>query len=199
MAKSTTSVKKAASKKAPLKKVVKKTASVKATVKKAAPEKAAATKTAPKKVVVKSAGPAKKENTIKIKYEDKSAGQPEMVEIFYNIEMMLKPYDKKRSLVLHNDKPSQAHLVSHKPVEIGGKTRNELWFASALVQKGYVGFYYSPRYVDGDLKKHFSDAFVKCLKGGGCFHIKKNDPALMADIKKAIKIGYEACIEKDWI
>ncbi|MES2373833.1 MAG: DUF1801 domain-containing protein [Bacteroidota bacterium] len=155
-------------------------------------------KAAPKKVVKTTTAP-KKEIPLQIKYEDKSAEQPEMVEIFYNIEMMLKAYDKKRSLVLHNDKPSQVHLVSHKPVEIDGKKRNELWFASALVQKGYVGFYYSPRYVDGDLKKHFSDAFVKCLKGGGCFYIKKNDPALMADIKKAIKLGYEACIGKGWI
>jgi hypothetical protein len=45
-----------------------------------------------------------------------------MVEIFYHIEhdaevaMIIK-----RSLVLHNDKPSQAYLVSHKPVEIDGK------------------------------------------------------------------------------
>jgi hypothetical protein len=142
---------------------------------KTAVKKAAAKKTSPKKVAKISTVP-KKEIPLKIKYEDKSAGQPEMVEIFYHIEQMLKSYDKKRSLVLHNDKPSQAYLVSHKPVEIDGKKRNELWFASALVQKGYVGFYYSPRYVDGDLKKHFSDAFVKCLKGGGCFYIKKNDP-----------------------
>lgn len=174
--------------KATTKPVSKKTVVKKTAAKKAAPKKIAKTTTAPKKEI-----------PLQIKYEDKSAGQPEMVEIFYHIEQMLKRYDKKRSLVLHNDKPSQAHLVSHKPVEIDGKKRNELWFASALVQKGYVGFYYSPRYVDGDLKKHFSDAFVKCLKGGGCFYIKKNDPALMADIKKAIKIGYEACIEKKWI
>ncbi len=160
-------------------------------------EKTAVKKAAPKKIA-KATAP-KKEIPLKIKYEDKSAGQPEMVEIFYHIEQMLKSYDKKRSLVLHNDKPSQVHLVSHKPIEIDGKKRNEVWFASALVQKGYVGFYCSPRYVDGDLKKHFSDAFVKCLKGGGCFYIKKNDPALMADIKKAIKLGYEACIVKGWI
>jgi hypothetical protein len=151
------------------------------------------------KKVAKTTTTLKKEMPLQIKYEDKSAGQPEMVEIFYYIEQMLKRYDKKRSLVFHNDKPSQAHLVSHKPVEIDGKKRNELWFASALVQKGYVGFYYSPRYVDGGLEKHFSDAFVKCLKGNGCFYIKKNDPALMAEIEKAIKLGYEGCVKKGWI
>jgi hypothetical protein len=169
----------------------------KAVTKKTAPKKAAKKTVA--KTVAKQAKPEEKKFSINIKYEDKSAGQPEMVEIFYHIQQMLKPYNKKRSLVLHDDKPSQAHLVSHKPVEIDGKKRNELWFASAMVQKGYVGFYYSPRYVNGDLKKHFSDAFVKCLKGGGCFYIKKNDPLLMADIKKAIRLGYEACIEKNWI
>lgn len=174
--------------KATTKPVSGKTAVKKVAAKKAAPEKTAKTPAAPKKEI-----------PLQIKYEDKSAGQPEMVEIFYNIEMMLKPYDNKRSLVLHNDKPSQVYLVSHKPVEMGGKKRNVLWFASALVQKGYVGFYYDPAYINGDLEKHFSDQFVKCLKGNGCFHIKKNDPVLMADIKKAIKLGYEGCVEKKWI
>jgi hypothetical protein len=170
---------------------------------KAATKSTSAKKTAVKKAttkhVAKTSAAAKKEMPLRIKYEDKSAGQPQMVEIFYNIEMMLKSYDKKRSLVLHNDKPSQAYLVSHKPVEIAGKKKDVLWFAAALVQKGYVGFYYDPGYINGDLEKNFSDQFVKCLKGNGCFHIRKNDPVLMADIKKAIKLGYEGCVKKNWI
>lgn len=159
--------------------------------KKAAPKKAAPKKAAPKKTT--------ESKSINLKYTDKSAGQPELVEIFENIKKMMEPYNKKRSLVLHADKPSQAVLVSHKAVEIEGRKRDELWFVAALVQKGYVGFYYMPVYAHNDLKKEFSEAFVKALKGKACFHIKKNTPEMMADIKKAIKLGYQAYIDKGFI
>jgi hypothetical protein len=39
-------------------------------------------------------------------------------------------------------------LVGEKPVEVLGRKKDELWFASALIQKGYVGFYYMPVYGD---------------------------------------------------
>lgn len=167
--------------------------------KKTAAKKAAPAKAATKKATAKSAAKQKKEPTINIKYADKSAGQPELLEIFEAIKKMMQPYDKKRNLVLHAATGGQANLVSHKPVEIDGRKRNELWFVSALVQRGYVGFYYTPVYMQGELAKHFSEAFVKSLKGKACFHIKKNDPLIMADIKKAIKVGYEAFIERGWI
>lgn len=176
-----------------------KTVAAKAAVKKTATKKAPAKKVTVKKATPKSAIKEKKEPTINIKYADKSAGQPELLEIFEAIKKMMQPYDKKRNLVLHTQTGGQANLVSHKPVEIAGRKRNELWFVSALVQKGYVGFYYTPVYMQGELKKHFSEDFIKSLKGKACFHIKKNDPVIMADIKKAIRVGYETFIERGWI
>jgi hypothetical protein len=166
--------------------------------KKAAPKKTAP----PKKTAVKTAAPKagkSKEKTIHIKYSDKSAGQPELVVIFDKIKKLMEPYHKKRSLILHADKPSQANLVSHKPVVIDGRPRNEVWFVSALVQKGYVGFYYMPVYMHDDMKKHFSETFIKSLKGKACFHIKKNTPEIMSDIKKAIDLGYKAYIDRGWL
>ena len=44
-----------------------------------------------------------------------------------------------------------------------------------------------------------NNSFASNVHGKVDFYIKKNDPALMADIKKAIRIGYEACVEKKWI
>jgi hypothetical protein len=165
-------------------------------------KKAAPKKNAPKKVAKKAVAtvkPKKKEATIHIKYADKSAGQPELVVIFDAIRKMVLPYANKRALQLHENTGGQFNLVSHKPVEIAGKKRAELWFVSALVQKGYVGFYYSITYMQDDVKKEFSPEFMKCLKGKGCFHIKKNDPVIMADIKKAIRIGFDDYVERGWI
>lgn len=159
-----------------------------------------AKKAAPKKSVTKADKPAaKKKPTINLKYSDKSAGQPELLEIFNAIKKMAEPYDGKGAMVLHSNTGGQFNLVSHKPVEIAGRKRNELWFISALVQKGYVGFYYTPVYMNEPMKKLFSPDFIKCLKGKACFHITKNDPVIMKDIRKAFKIGYQAYKERGWI
>jgi hypothetical protein len=172
--------------------VMPKSAAASKTVKKAAPKKVA------KKAVAKPAA-KKKEKTISIKYADKSAGQPELVVVFEAIKKMILPYEGKSGLVLHASTGGQLNLVSHMPVVIAGRQREEVWFVSALVQKGYVGFYYMPINAGDEMRKHFSPEFMKCLKGKACFHIKNTDPVIMSDIKKAIKVGYDEYVKRGWI
>ena len=88
---------------------------------------------------------------INIKYSDKSPGQPQLIPIFEEIKKMLTPYEKG-TMKLLGGSDGKVALVSKKPVEILGRKRDELWFASALVQKGYVGFYYMPVYGDPSIK-----------------------------------------------
>lgn len=161
-----------------------------------------ATKTAVKKTATKApakkAAPEKKKKEIKIKYSDKSAGQPELVPIFDNIKKMLLTY-QKGSLELVGGYGGMMCLVSQKPAVIHGRQRDEVWFAGILVQKGYVGFYYMPVYANPDMKKVFKPELLKCLKGKSCFHIKKNDPVIMGQIKESLKIGYEMYKERGWL
>jgi len=177
-----------------------KAAAPKKAIKKVA--KKAVTRTAVKKsaskAAAKKATPEKKKKEIKIKYADKSAGQPEMVIIFEQIKKMLLPY-VKGSLELVGGNGGMLCLVSQKPVEIQGRKRDELWFAGILVQKGYVGFYYMPVYANPDMKKVFKPELLKCLKGKSCFHIKKNDPEIMQQIKDSLKIGYEMYKDRGWL
>lgn len=171
-------------------------AAAKKAVKKAVPKKVA--KKVVKKVDVKKATPEKKKKEIKIKYADKSAGQPEMVIIFEQIKKLLLPY-VKGSLELVGGNGGMLCLVSQKPVEIQGRKRDELWFAGILVQKGYVGFYYMPVYAQPEMKKVFKPELLKCLKGKSCFHIKKNDPIIMTQIKESLKLGYDMYRERGWL
>jgi len=90
-------------------------------------------------------------------------------------------------------------MVSEIPVEIAGRKRDELWFAGIIVQKGYVGFYYMPVYAEPEMKKIFKPELLKCLKGKSCFHIKKYDKEIFSQIKSALKVGYDAYLEKGWI
>jgi hypothetical protein len=158
-------------------------------VKKAAPKQSVAKKPAPKKPAPKTTTGLKSETGIK--YEDKSAGQPELVPIFNSIKKLLLPYEKG-SIAIRGGKGGQIILVSNKPVEINGKKRDELWFAAALIQKGYVGFYFMPVFSKPEIKEVFKPELLKCLKGKSCFHIKKADPVIYAQIEEALAKGYLA-------
>ena len=102
-----------------------------------------ASKTAKKSSRQVSSKKVAEKKEVKIKYQDKSPGQPQLIPIFEEIKKLLKPYEKGTMKLFGGDE-GKIVLISKKPVEITGRKKNELWFASALVQKDYVGFYYMP-------------------------------------------------------
>ena len=157
-------------------------------------------KTSAKKKVLenKTTSHQKKKKEVKLKYEDKSAGQPEMILIFERLKKLLKPY-AKGVIKAYEATYGQINLVSHKPVEIAGRKREELWFVSALIQKGYVGLYYMPIYGYKELGKQIHPELMKCLKGKACFHIKKNDDELFKQIDEALALGYDAYKKMKWV
>jgi hypothetical protein len=152
--------------------------------------------------MVSHSKPATKKSSSKkkttIKYEDKSAGQPELVLIFEEIKKLLLPY-VKGAIKLHGGDEGKIILVSEKDVEVAGRKMNELWFASALIQKGYVGFYYMPVYIKPDIiKKQLGTELLKCLKGKSCFHLKKADEIIYSQINDALKTGFNFYREMGW-
>jgi len=149
-----------------------------------------AAKTASKK-------PSQQKSETRIKYTDKSAGQPELTPIFEAIKKLLLPYEKGTMKLISS--AGQVVLISKKPVEILGRKRDELWFASALVQKGYVGFYYMPVYGDPKVKELIKPELLKCLKGKACFRVKKYDKEILSQIKDALKFGYGLWQKRGWL
>jgi hypothetical protein len=148
-----------------------------------------ATKTASKKLSQK--------NETKIKYTDKSAGQPELTPIFEAIKKLLLPYEKGTMKLISS--AGQAVLISKKPVEILGRRKEELWFAGVLVQKGYVGFYYMSVYGDAKVKELIKPELLKCLKGKACFHIKSYDKKIFLQIKDALDVGFMLWNKRGWL
>lgn len=70
-----------------------------------------------------------------------------------------------------------------------GRTYDELFFASASILKGHVGFYFFPIYTN---PKAFTldPELKKLLKGKSCFHIKTLTPELKKKIAALLKEGY---------
>jgi len=158
-----------------------------------------ATKTSSKKLPSKTGNDnsAKGKNRVGIKYTDKSKGQPQLTPIFESIKKLLLPYEKGTMKLTSSG--GQVALISKKPVEILGRKRDELWFVGALVQKGYVGFYYMPVYGDPKVKELIRPELLKCLKGKACFHIKKYDEEILSQIKDALSVGYNIWHSRKWL
>ncbi|RQO69585.1 hypothetical protein DBR43_16055 [Pedobacter sp. KBW06] len=122
----------------------------------------------------------------------------DFVEIFQTIRAALQPY---ATLGFSNRVNSETvyELWSDKNVVIEGRKRTEVFFASVVIQKGHVGFYYMPVYAEPDMKKVFDPKLLKLLKGKSCFHIKKLDEELLSMIESALAEGYKLYKEKDWV
>ena len=124
--------------------------------------------------------------------------QKKLVAIYDKLKPVLQQYESPFIPVFNLD--SKYDLWSYKEdMEVNGKKRDELFFASLIIQSNYVGFYYMPIYVDKNLKELLDPELLKLLKGKSCFHIKKLDDKLEAQIEKALKIGLELYKEKGWI
>jgi hypothetical protein len=141
--------------------------------------------------------PSQQKNETRIKYADKSAGQPELTPIFEAIKNLLFPYEKGTMKLISS--AGQVALISKKPVEILGREKDELWFASALVQKGYVGFYYMPVYADPKVKELIKPELLKCMKGKACFHIKSYDEQILSQVKDALSLGFMRWKKRGWL
>jgi len=118
-------------------------------------------------------------------------------ELFNQLRIILKKYEgvlkpKKDELGFYD-------LWSFKDLEIAGRQRKEVFFASFVTRKKYVGFYYMPIYTDTELSEVFKPELLSLLKGKSCFHIKKLTPELETQIKEVLEIGYKLYQDRDWV
>ena len=100
---------------------------------------------------------------------------------------------------LRQDDKGGYHLWSEKDVVIDGRKRSEVFFASVIPQKGYVGFYYMPVYAEPEMKAMFAPELLSLLKGKSCFHIRQLDRALTKQIRDALASGYTMYRERGWV
>jgi hypothetical protein len=91
------------------------------------------------------------------------------------------------------------HLWSEKEVEVAGRKRDDVFFAGAIVQKGYVGFYFMPVYTDSERRDLFAPELLALLKGKSCFHVRRLDDELLATIDDALERGMGLYRRRGWI
>ncbi len=132
-----------------------------------------------------------------IKYADKSEGQPVMQIIFDKLKKMISQYVKGNFLV-RAEGAGNYSIYYDKEVIISKRKFPELAFATILIQKGYVGFYFFPIYTNPKLISKLPGGLLKCLEGKTCFHIKKDAPRIMSEVEEVLEIGFAYYQSKGW-
>jgi hypothetical protein len=117
--------------------------------------------------------------------------------VFLALHDLLSAYQPP--LMPKRDEPGYYDLWSFKPLEIEGRKRSEVFFAGAIIQKSYVGFYFMPVYVDVEVKTLFAPELLRLLKGKSCFHIKKWDESLRTQVQAALKAGFDLYLKRGWV
>jgi hypothetical protein len=121
-------------------------------------------------------------------------------EIFVRLEASLRRYSPPfaaRTGVVRDKR--DLHLWSEKEVEVAGRKRDEVSFAALIAQKGYVGFYFMPVYAEPEREALFAPELLALLKGKSCFHVKRLDDALLAQVDDALARGFELYRERGWV
>ncbi|MBI5267056.1 MAG: DUF1801 domain-containing protein [candidate division Zixibacteria bacterium] len=117
--------------------------------------------------------------------------------IFDDLKKLLKKYAPPMTAV--SDFGGRYELVSKKAVVIAGRQRPEVYFAAAIIQGAYVGFYLMSIYADPALTKKMPADLMKTLKGKSCFHIKTLDAPLRKQIAEALKLSFEYYKKQGWV
>ena len=117
--------------------------------------------------------------------------------LFSQLRALLKKYEGL--LKPKKDEDGFYDLWSFKDLEIAGRKRKEVFFASVVTRKTYVGFYYMPIYTDTGLSEVFKPELLSLLKGKSCFHIKQLNPELESQIKEALETGYKLYQDRGWV
>jgi len=94
------------------------------------------------------------------------------------------------------------HLQAPEPVIVPGKyggSPKMVGMASIILQKGYVGFYFLPIYLEPALAEKLSRELRKLLKGKTCFYVRRLTPELKKDVRAALEIGKKDFAKRGWI
>ncbi len=116
---------------------------------------------------------------------------------FKEIQKLLKKYEPPMTAV--SDFEGRYELVSKKDVEFAGRKRSEVYFAAAIIQSTYVGFYLMSVYANPTMIKKIPPELMATLKGKSCFHIKRLDATLKRQIAAALTLSFEFYKKQGWV
>ena len=102
-------------------------------------------------------------------------------------------------LRIRHDSEVNFEVCGTKEVMQGKKKVDGYYFASVMPKPKDVRLYFFPIYTHKDDYPALSPTLQKCLKGKSCFHIKKLDAEMEAEIRGMIERGVTLYRENELI
>jgi hypothetical protein len=124
--------------------------------------------------------------------------QTDVTRIYTELRTLLLAYSPPYNSRIQS--PSAIDLWADGSFEVMGTVRNEMFFASAIVQGDYVGFYFIPVYADvPSMQKIIPVRLRAMLQGKACFRIQEWDDQLANDIQTALRNGFAIYKARGWV
>ena len=117
--------------------------------------------------------------------------------IFEKVRTLVEKYN--RNMDVRSDTPTNYSLYGKKTVEAFNKEVDGMYYASVVINKNFIGFYFFPIYTHPEEFAKIPAELQKCLKGKSCFHIKVKDELLMSQIDSILDQGYQLYKKHEWI
>ena len=97
-------------------------------------------------------------------------------------------------LVVTENSKTGYQLIGNKPVPYGYKKEiiPGMYFASIVVRKDNVSFYFFSIYMDLKSFEKISPALLKCLDGKTCFHFRKDEQVNVKELSALLKKGVQS-------
>jgi len=117
--------------------------------------------------------------------------------IFSKVKALVEKYSE--NMDVRSDTDKNYGLYGKKTVTAYNKEVEGMYFASAVVNKNFIGFYFFPIYTHPQEFNKIPAELRKCLKGKSCFHIKGEDERLMKQIDSILNKGFKLYKKEGWI
>jgi len=119
--------------------------------------------------------------------------------IFSALEKVLLEFSPP--LVIKSRTANSIELIGNTPVPYGYKKEivPGMYFASALIRKDNVSFYFFPIYMAVDAYKNLAPGLLKHLDGKTCFHFKKPEHFAANELRAILQTGIAHYKKQGWI
>lgn len=104
-------------------------------------------------------------------------------------------------LVVKRSSDKGIEVIGNTPTPYGYKKEiiPGMYFASALIRKDNVSFYFFPIYGSPKAYEKVAPHAMKRLDGKTCFHFNKEEQAVEKEIRALFKKGIEAYRKHGWV
>lgn len=117
--------------------------------------------------------------------------------IFIKVRKLVEKYSK--NMDVRADTEKNYGLYGKKTVVPYKKEVEGIYFASAVVNKNFIGFYFFPIYTHPKEFSKIPPELKKCLKGKSCFHIKSEDEVVLSQIDAILDQGIKVYQKEGWL